>query len=125
MTAQLNHKPDDLLDEALAIGVRELDLLRAGEIEAAEESAQRRGGRMGDAFALRAADPSAVDVDRLRDKLDALQLLQADLTAEAKRLHAEMRAEIARMRMETDRLGGYAKSFDPAHGVPRFVSRRG
>ncbi len=101
-----------LLDEALELGRVELRLLRDGDVEKAEETAQQRG-RLVTAFLesrKSGEDPGGQKLDALRDKLRQLMALQGRLTSEARALHASVREEFKRTRQENTRLSGYGNA---------------
>ncbi len=112
-----------LLDEALAMSEAELGFLIEGEFEKAEESSAQRGDIVRRVLAMKdEASPAA-----LLDKLTQLKNMQGMLTAEARRLHAELKADLTRTRQETKRFGGYQQAAGgasaPLHS--RYVSKRG
>ncbi len=100
-----------LLDEALRLGDMELQLLAAGEVDGAGETAQLRGRLLEQALEHCAADQACRhDLLTLRDKLGQLMALHGRVTDEARRLHADMRDELQRTRQENDRHNGYGKT---------------
>jgi len=95
-----------LLDEALALGDKELQLLAAGQFEDVGRVAQDRSRLVVEA--VEGAQP--VDLNLFHDKLLQLSALQGRLTEEAKRLHESVRLELLRTKKESERISGYARA---------------
>jgi hypothetical protein len=112
-----------LLDKALDLGQRELELLSAGMVEQTEETAHQRGAILERAW--QAKEREAVDVDALMGKLRQLKSLQGQLTREARSLHKSLEEDLARSRKERGRLSGYRQATRIVPTASRFVSKRG
>ncbi len=110
-----------LLDQALFLGEQELRSLTEGDVDAAGESANRRGVLMSMAWDKR----NGVAPDVLRDKLLQLQSMQGLLTDEARKLHASLKQELQKTKKHSVRLQGYRQNTRsrPAHSL--FVSKLG
>ena len=111
----------EYLEAALSVGENELNCLLAGEIEEAEKLANDRGRLL--ELAWRCADPESIGA--LRDKLQKLQNLQGQLTAEARRLHAAVKADLQRAKQEGQRLSGYRTAVRPNFPTPRYLDKAG
>ena len=111
-----------LLDEALAMSEAELGFLIEGDFDKAEESSAQRSDIVRRVLAMR----DETSPDALLDKLTQLKNVQGMLTSEARRLHAELKADLTRTRQETKRFGGYQQAAGGAQAVPqsRYVSKR-
>jgi len=116
-----------LLDQALELGRRELEHLRAGEVEKAEELAFSRGNITDEALADGClSQPPCATLDSLVSKLMELKDLQANIIDEAKRLQSDIGAEIRRTNQETKRHTGYGKAAKPPPRINSvFISRNG
>jgi len=95
-----------LLDQALALGDKELQLLAAGQYDQAERMAADRSTLLVEAI----ESDHSVDLNRFHDKLQQLSSMQGRLTDEAKRLHESVRLELLRTKKEGERLSGYARA---------------
>ncbi len=109
-----------LLDEALALGERELALLTAGQIDEAGLMANDRSSLMSRAF----ENSAGVELEVLQGKLEQLQSLQGRLTVEARQLHDSVRRELLRTRSEGKRLEGYGKAARRTPMISTFMSKR-
>jgi hypothetical protein len=110
-----------LLDKAMELGREELDLLDAGELDAAGDIARERGELLAQAWKLR----DDASLDELQRKLVQMQSLQGRLTDHARSLHAKLKEELRRTREEDRRLAGYGSSVRPKSPYSRFVSKHG
>ncbi|MBN2141617.1 MAG: hypothetical protein PHV85_08600 [Desulfovibrionaceae bacterium] len=112
----------DYLDRAIELGRKELDSLKAGDVEQAERLARSRGGLTEKALEVR----QGVSVEALVDKLTELRSLQGRITGEARRLHASLKADLLKIRKEGRRHSAYHGAVAAGHGVQsRFVSKKG
>ncbi|GAB6178055.1 hypothetical protein JCM16814_29460 [Desulfobaculum senezii] len=107
-----------LLDQALDLGQQELDSLAVGDVDTTGDLANERGRLIEKAWSCK--DDDGVDVNVLFTKLRRLRSLQGQLTTEAKRLHASLRDDIARIKDEGRRMKGYGNS---TKVTPLFQSR--
>ncbi|EPR42656.1 hypothetical protein dsx2_2573 [Desulfovibrio sp. X2] len=111
-----------MLDDALAMSEAELGFLAEGDFEKAEESSARRGEIIRQVLSMK----DETSPDALLDKLNQLKNMQGRLTAEAKRLHAELKEDLVRVRQETGRFGGYKQAAGMRSPVQsRYISKRG
>lgn len=110
-----------LLDEALVLGDLELRMLGQGEVEQAQETAQRREDLIAEAF----GNASRTDLAALRGKLEQLMALQGRLTGEARQLHESIRDELMRTRMENERVAGYGKANKETPLFTSMLHKRG
>jgi hypothetical protein len=108
------------LDQALDVGMRELECLVSGEVEEAERLAAERGRLIG---LLTEHNPRPEVVDFLREKLLKLQSLQGQLTNEAKKLHAKLKEDLKRTKLENKRLCGYGTSVRGGRIESRFITK--
>ncbi|WP_319778663.1 hypothetical protein [Maridesulfovibrio sp.] len=106
----------ELLDQALEIGYEELRFLVAGEVDDAFDAAERRGVLTTQALETK----ESVSLDQILEKLNKLKNLQGQLTSEAKKLHASLRADIGRLNKESTRFKGYG---NVARGTPLIANR--
>jgi len=108
------------LDQALDVGMRELECLVSGEVEEAERLAAERGRLIG---MLNEYKPIPEAVDFLREKLLKLQSLQGQLTNEARKLHSKLKEDLKRTKQENRRLSGYGGSFRSGKPPSRFITK--
>lgn len=94
-----------LLDEALRIGTQELDALRSGDVDLADQCFEERTTLMEEALRLR--DTSN---EILRGRLETLQELQNTLYAEAKKLKMDVQNSLVQSRKQGQRMRGYGLS---------------
>ena len=113
--------PVELLEQALHMAHKELELLASGDTLALEDLARQRTDLVETAMAGR----EGADVDQLLDKLTRLKSMQGQLTAEARRVHAMLAQDLDRARQESRRLSGYGKSSRPVEPCSRFISKQG
>lgn len=116
----------ELLDQALALGRKELDILSTGEVEGTEESSRERGLLINRAWELR----EGADLDEFQRKLLQLQALQGELSDRAHSLHASLKADMKQTRNQGKRMAGYgqtarASRITPLGNTSRFLSRHG
>jgi hypothetical protein len=111
----------EYLDQAFALGRKELDHLASGEIAEAQAAAHARGELLSRALAAPGREPA----EQLIAKLSQLRSMQTRLTEEAKRLHAALRDDLVRVRGESKRLAGYKSTTKITPLFNRFVSKRG
>ncbi len=112
--------PEQILDRALALGEQELDHLEARDVDQASRTAEERFTIMEQVLGIK-ADP---DQKHLMDKLMRLKQLQGRLTAEACKLHAALKEDLARVQMENRRMTGYAGS-RPQRPTSVYVNKHG
>ncbi len=110
-----------LLDQALSLGEQELHALAAGDVDFADENAQRRSGLISMAWEKR----EGVALDDLQDKLLKLQSLQGLLTEEARKLHASLKSELQKTKKHSARLQGYRQAVRGNGLHSQFVSKQG
>lgn len=110
-----------LLDEALALGDRELQLLAAGQYEEVERIAQDRSRLVVEAV----EGGSPLDLTLFHDKLLQLSALQGRLTDEAKRLHESVRLELQRTKKEGERISGYKRGRKVKSLISTQMHKRG
>ncbi|MCG8530885.1 MAG: hypothetical protein MI749_09495 [Desulfovibrionales bacterium] len=96
-----------LLDEALRIGGRELEALRSGDMDVAEEAAEERGRLIAEALEHRTGDIEG----ELRTKLVQMQGVQVQLTDELKKLHSSLKSQLLATRQKSARCKGYQQAF--------------
>ncbi len=111
----------NLLDQAIDLGHKELDVLSVGDVEAAESISRDRSRLTNDAMAAE----DTPDLEMLLDKLDKLKNLQGRITSEAKRLHAVLKKDLVRSRQERKRFSGYKGAAASAVSTSRFINRQG
>ncbi len=112
--------PEQIVDRAMALGERELESLQARDVDQAALLAEERFPIMEEVLGLSAGP----DQTNLLDKLVRLKHLQGRLTAEARKLHAALKADLGRTQAETRRMAGYSGS---ARKLPTnvYVNKRG
>lgn len=112
--------PEEMLDRAMALGEQELASLQARDVDEAARLAEERFPVMEEALGL----PAWPEQAHLLDKLLRLKQLQGRLTAEARKLHATLKADLGRTQAETRRMAGYSGS---ARKRPTtvYVNKRG
>jgi hypothetical protein len=94
-----------LLDEALALGDKEQQLLTAGQYEELGRVSKNRSRLVVEAL----EGDGPLDLNLFRDKLLLLSSLQGRLTEQAKQLHESVRLELLRTKKEGERMSGYAR----------------
>ncbi|MCM0756409.1 hypothetical protein M7784_14325 [Desulfovibrio aminophilus] len=110
-----------LLDQAIEMGHKELGFLISGDVFEAEQLAQDRGRLTADI-----ENGKSVDLDTVLDKLTQLKALQGQITQEARRLHAALKADLQRVRRENQRFSAYKEGSRVASPLSsRFISRQG
>ncbi|MEG2140062.1 MAG: hypothetical protein RRY20_04675 [Bilophila sp.] len=100
----------ELLDEALRIGTQELDALRSGDVELADQCCAKR-----DALTEEALRGGVHET--LRTRLEALQDLQKELYAEAKKRKLEIQDSLSASRKQTQRMRGYGLAVRQAQQI--------
>jgi hypothetical protein len=112
----------DLLDRAFEIGERELDLLAEGEVDGAQELASERNRLLTTASASFGEE----DKGAVLERLNRIKALQGHITAEARRLHQELQAELGRTKKESKRLAGYSGAARPSPRIRnQYINRQG
>ena len=112
----------ELFDQAIAIGERELELLSEGDVDGAQELAGSRDKVLSQACANYADS----DKDRVLERLQDLQRLQRSITAEALRLHEEVRDQLGSTKKESLRMKGYGGAVRPTPRVfNKFLNKQG
>ena len=91
----------ELLDEALQVGARELDALRAGDVDLASELCERRADLMERGWARREND-----CGELRSRLLALRDLQELLFEEGRALKRQIRDQLNQSKEQMRRMRG-------------------
>jgi len=109
-----------LLDQALALGEKELSRLRAGEVDDTQAMAQERERLINLAWGGADSSMSA----SVKEKLLLLQEQQKQLTGEARRLHAILSQNLKDARQQTTRFSGYAKTVRPGRLASRFINKQ-
>lgn len=118
-----------LIDRAIELGRQELEHLRAGDVDKAEELAFGRDEIMDKALGHQdltdASLPGEADqtLDMLVNRLMELKNLQANIIEEAKRLQNTIRDDIRRADQEQKRHKGYGKAVRPPREQCVFISR--
>lgn len=116
-------EPLRMLDQALELSRKELELLLAGDIEQAEKLALSRSELINAAFG---AGSDGQDRQALLAKLQDLQALQEILTRQVVRQRDETREDILKVKQEGRRVGGYKSGMGlSTESRSRFVSKRG
>lgn len=111
----------NLLDQAIELGRKELDVLSEGDVESAEDISRNRYRVTNDAME---ADDTP-DLETLLEKLEKLKSLQGRITSEAKRLHAVLKNDLVRSKQENRRFSGYKSAVGSPVANNRFINRRG
>ncbi|TVM17565.1 hypothetical protein DPQ33_07910 [Oceanidesulfovibrio indonesiensis] len=113
--------PETLLNHALDVADRELAFLMEGQVDEAAALAEDRAQLIEGAWKA----GTLQELKPLREKLVQLQSMQGRLTEEARKLHAQVRDELARSRQESRRHAGYGNSLKTTPSFTRFLSKRG
>ncbi len=113
--------PETLFNCALDVADRELALLKDGHVDEAAALTEDRARLIDQAWNA----GTLQELKPLREKLVQLQSMQSRLTEEARKLHAQVRDELARSRQETKRHAGYGNSLKTTPRATRFLSKRG
>ncbi len=109
---------DDIFQQALDLGERELGCLKAKDVDGAEALARERKELLDRLFASKSDNG-------LRYKLEQLQNQQTHLTREARDLQGLLKKEILRVRGQNKRYGGYRNAANVTPISSRFVNKRG
>ncbi len=96
----------EFLDEALALGARELEALHNDELDKVSALAERRTWLISQAWTAR----QGCDSTAYKAKLIQVQNLQVRLTEETEKKKQEVRQGLLRSRKETRRLAGYKQA---------------
>ncbi len=96
----------ELLDKALDMSEVELGYLVEGDVDKAEQASSERGDLIRRILSMN--DDMAQD--QLLDKLTQLRNMQSRLTAEARKLHDQLRTDLTRAKQESKRHSGYANT---------------
>lgn len=96
----------DLLDKALDMSEVELGYLVEGDVDKAEQASLERGDLIRRILSM---DDDASQ-EQLLDKLTRLRNMQSRLTAEARKLHDQLRTDLTRAKQESKRHTGYANT---------------
>lgn len=111
-----------LLDEALRIGERELEALKNGDMDVADEAAVERERLISEAWAIRTGDIEG----ELRKKLLKMQNVQLLLTDELKKLHASLKSQLIASKKKSSGYRGYQKSVtSPGASISNCLDRQG
>jgi len=95
----------DLLDKALDMSEVELEYLVDGDVDKAEQAATERGDLIRRILSM----SDDMSQDQLLDKLTQLRNMQSRLTAEARKLHDQLRIDLTRAKQESKRHSSYGK----------------
>lgn len=111
-----------MLDEAMSIGRKELDLLVAGDVFEAEKLASSRERIIDEAV----KGLSRKHLEVLADKLVEMKSLQDEITGEARKLHKTLKQDLASMKQQNRRIAGYSYGSGnmPRLAKERFVSKK-
>ena len=101
-----------LYDDALNIGKLELEALKSGEVEAAEEYCLQRAELLEKAWSIR--DPAD---NQIRAKLIAIDSLQKELVKEGKKLRVQIQEQLSKSRQQQQRLKGYKQAVGQANSA--------
>lgn len=112
-----------LLNEALNIGRRELGSLIDGDVFEADRLAQDRERLLDQAI----ADLGRDDLQSLADELVEMKNLHAEITSQARKLHASLKHDLLNMRKQNRRFSGYSRGAGnmPSLARDRFISKLG
>lgn len=102
-------KSMDLYDEALHIGQLELEALKAGDVDIAEEYCTKRAELLEEAWNIRDAKD-----EHMRSKLLAIKDLQEQLIKEGKNLRKHIQQQLSTSRQQQKGLKGYKLSIGHA-----------
>ena len=111
-----------MLDEALVIGRRELDLLMAGDVLEAEKLAVSREEILEEAI----KGLSRENLESLADKLVEMKSLHDEITGEARKLCQSLKKDLTSMKRQNRRIAGYSYGAGnmPRLAKERFVSKK-
>ncbi len=109
------------LDEALDLGRLELNMLTEGNVEQAEALANDRGRLLDMAWHGR----GRISQDVFLNKMEQLQVLHSQVSAEARRLHKMLKDDLLRTRRQSHGFSGYRNSMPTATSEARFVQMKG
>lgn len=110
-----------LMDETLALGREELDLLREGNVDAAADIASRREKAMNEAFASMDDSSRTANADKLneiRKQLDAI-------VDEARKLKGSLQNELGKVRNTSRQFKGYSAGAGYVQSSQGLYHRRG
>ena len=110
-----------LLDDALEISERELDLLLSEDYDQAQEFAAQRQSLIDKAL----QPPLNETSSEVARRLSRLRDMQGKLSREAKAIHSRLKNDLVRIRSEKKRLTGYGNSSKVLPFVNHFVSKHG
>ena len=112
-----------MLDEAIAIGHRELDSLVAGDVFEAERFARSREEILDAAVRGLSKD----NLELLADKLVEMKSLHDEITGEARKLRQTLKNDLTSMKRQNRRIAGY--SFGAGNmsrlAKERFLNKKG
>lgn len=111
-----------MLDEALLIGRRELNLLMAGDVLEAEKLAASREQILEEAI----KGLSRENLETLADKLVEMKSLHDEITGEARKLCQALKKDLTSMKRQNRRISGYSYGAGnmPRLAKERFVSKK-
>ncbi|WP_045221053.1 hypothetical protein [Desulfonatronum thioautotrophicum] len=109
------------LEEALDLSHRELSLLTEGDVEQAEALANDRGRLLDMAWRGR----GRISQDVFLAKMEQLQSVHNQVSAEARRLHKMLKDDLLRTRRQNQGYSGYCNSMPAAQPEARFVQTKG
>ena len=99
----------ELLDEALQVGARELDALRAGDVDLASELCERRADLMERGWAM-----GENNLRVIRTRLLAVRDLQELLFEEGRALKRQIRDQLNQSKEQMRRMRGYGQAVGQA-----------
>ncbi|BCS87563.1 hypothetical protein [Pseudodesulfovibrio sediminis] len=112
-----------MLDEALSLGQKELTCLTEGDVFEAEKFAKDRERILDEAL----GDLPRDNLEKLADKIAAMQSLHTEITGVAKRLHLSLKKDLTGLKKQNQRMAGYSYGAGnmPRLAKERFVSKKG
>ncbi|SMP67844.1 hypothetical protein [Desulfonatronum lacustre] len=112
---------ESYLDEALDLGRLELNMLTEGNVEQAEALANDRGRLLDMAWHGR----GRISQDIFLNKMEQLQAVHSQVSAEARRLHKLLKDDLLRTRRQSQGYSGYRNSMPTAVSEAKFVQLKG
>ncbi|MEZ7195919.1 hypothetical protein [Pseudodesulfovibrio karagichevae] len=112
-----------MLDEAISIGLRELEFLVAGDVYAAERLAHSREQLLDEAMLGLSGD----NLKLLADKLVEMKSLHDEITGEARKLRQSLKQDLTSMKRQNKRIAGYSYGAGnlPRLAKERFINKKG
>lgn len=112
------HSSLTLLDQALELARRELDLLDQDDLDELEDLARRRSGLMARAW----EGKDGCNAEELGERLRALQALQDELEAKARREHERTGSLLKQRKQAGKAISGYNRRGRRSH-VPQCIAK--